>query len=272
MRSSDLDRLEAWFREFVSAYRYDNPEDQANMDLKVLHTWRVADNMLELAAALAGASTGAGNNPVNAVDTVLARAIGVLHDTGRFPQYDKYRTFRDAESVNHGVLGAGVLKDACVLDGLESGEAEIILSAVKYHSCFALPVRQDPRKLMYMRLIRDADKLDVWRVLADHYESSPDQRRFAVGQGLEESPGCSDEALAYLDSGRMVPISTVRNYNDMRLLYASWVYDLHYAPTCAMALERGDLSRIAAGLRGCERSAPAIDRALRVLKDRAAAH
>ena len=36
----------------------------------------------------------------------IATLIGLLHDIARFEQYTKYHTFKDAESIDHGDLGA----------------------------------------------------------------------------------------------------------------------------------------------------------------------
>jgi len=234
MKKSDMVKLEDWFRDFVSGYSCHEAEDRASMDLKVEHTWRVADNMTMLAEALSSPWA----------DPWLARAIGVLHDTGRFPQYERYRTFSDAVSVNHGQLGASVLLDSGALDPLDPADRAILLDAVKYHNAFGLPALGEDQ-LRYLKLIRDADKLDVWRVLADHYELPEGKRSMAVGQGLAESPGCSVEVLECLGSCRMVPLSIARNANDMRLLYVSWAYDINYPAACGLALDRGDLRRIA---------------------------
>lgn len=40
----------------------------------------------------------------------IATLIGLLHDIARFEQYTKYHTFKDAESIDHGDLGAEILK------------------------------------------------------------------------------------------------------------------------------------------------------------------
>ena len=39
----------------------------------------------------------------------VAEAIALFHDVGRFPQYARYKTFRDSISTNHAALGASVL-------------------------------------------------------------------------------------------------------------------------------------------------------------------
>ncbi len=223
-------------------------------------------------AAIAGLASAAGAVGVAGglagTDICLARACGVLHDTGRFPQYDRYRTFRDSASVNHGALGARVIREGGALEGIASeADSNTILLAVRYHNAFRLPRLSDEASMHYIKLIRDADKLDVWRVLADHYERPEAERSGPVGQGLSESPGCNKEAVASLASGRPVPLSAARNFNDMRLLYISWAYDMNFSEACAQALSRGDLMRIALGLPDEPGISDAVGRAFDRLKE-----
>jgi hypothetical protein len=254
LNKSDLIRLEGWFRDFVSGYGQGGPRNRAAIEMKVEHSWRVADNMSSLAE---GAS-------LHWADPFLARAIGVLHDTGRFPQYQRYGTFRDPVSVNHGGLGAEVLGESGVLEALTPEDRQALLASVKYHNTLGLPAMEHG-PMRYLRLIRDADKIDVWRVLAEHYSRPAGERLEAVEQGLSESPGCSPEVVECLEEGRVVPNAMARNSNDMRLHYVSWVYDMNYPASCRLALERGDLGRIASGLPESPGVSPAVEKALGVL-------
>lgn len=260
MLESEFEAIEEWFRAYVRGYAYESPSDRSNVELKKEHTWRVTANMARLSGDVSVRH-----------DPLLARAIAVLHDTGRFPQYDRYRTFWDARSVNHGELGAGVLAGSGVLKGLASRERGIVLTSVRYHNAFGLP-RTGVSAPVYLKLIRDADKLDVWRVLADNYELAPDARADAVGQGLTESGLCSPEVLGRLASGRVVPLSRLKGMDDMRLMQLSWVYDLNFPASCSLALEQGDIKRIASSLPDMPEVRRAVGRAISHLEKRAQVH
>ena len=259
MNENDLRGLEDWFRVFADRYVHMSPEDRAVLELKIEHTWRVADNMSSLAA----------EGSLRWADPWLARAIGVLHDTGRFPQYHKHRTFSDSVSINHGSLGATVLGESGILDSLDAGDREILLSSLRYHNAFGLP-SLDEERLMYLKLIRDADKLDIWRILVDCYVQSGVECRDVVIQGIARSPGFSADVVNWLGEGRMVPNSMLRNLNDMRLHHVSWAYDINYPASCRMALEAGHLRRIASGLPDHPGVDEAVGRALRMMERRAA--
>jgi putative nucleotidyltransferase with HDIG domain len=72
-------------------------------------------------------------------DTLLAEAIGLFHDVGRFRQYETYKTFDDSISVNHATLGAKVLLENNVLQRLPKQEQDLILRGVTLHNVFSLP-------------------------------------------------------------------------------------------------------------------------------------
>jgi hypothetical protein len=256
----ELRGLEKWFRGFVAGYGQMGPEARAILELKVEHTWRVVDNIYKLAT----------EGSLSWADPWLARATGVLHDTGRFPQYQRYGTFRDPVSVNHGRLGADVIEESGVLRALRREDREVLLSAVRYHNAFRLPSLPE-EYLRYLRLIRDADKLDVWRLLADYYGQPQGERLDVIVQGVDESPGCSAEVVEQLRAGRIVPNSKTRNLNDMRLHHVSWIYDINFPASCRLAIEAGDLQRIASGIPDSPGVSEAVGLAFRALESKAAA-
>ena len=96
---------------------------------------------------------------------------------GRFPQYSRYKTFRDSISVNHGKLGAEVLIQEKVLSALPQNEQSIIINAVKFHNAISVPSLEDMEEMLVLKMVRDADKLDVWRVFLDFCETGPDDEK-----------------------------------------------------------------------------------------------
>ena len=83
--------------------------------LKQLHSRRTCEEMLYLADEL-----GLSENQKR-----IADVIALLHDIGRFEQFVGYRTYNDAKSVNHCLLGLDVLEKSAVFDGLDASERRI---------------------------------------------------------------------------------------------------------------------------------------------------
>ena len=94
----------------------------------------------------------------------IATLIGLLHDIARFEQYTKYHTFKDAESIDHGDLGAEILKKD-IKKYIETDEYdELIQLAVKNHNKYKIQEGLTQKQEMFAKIIRDADKLDNFRV------------------------------------------------------------------------------------------------------------
>lgn len=233
-----MDGLRQWFAGYTSGFSCREPKDQYNLDLKAAHTERVITN--------AGVIARGEGFDENAISVVSAAAL--LHDTGRWPQYTKYRTFRDVDSVNHGALGADTIVEAGALAALDEPDADAVLHAVRYHNAFHIAHGGTVLAHEALLCVRDADKLDVWGVLADHYEQPPAQRSVAVGIGLPDTPEYSAGAVGMLRAGKVVMISMISTLNDLKLLQLSWAYDLNYRTSFGLLVKRGLLERIAATL------------------------
>lgn len=230
----DLLNLKLWVSRYCRSFSSDDEEEQKNFTLKELHTLNVSVNMLSIAQAVLQ----------NRNKVLIAEAIGLLHDIGRFPQYAQYRTFRDSDSVNHGRLGAEVIMEKNVLAALPLDEQELILDAVRFHNAYAIPVGLDPEKKFFLKMIRDADKLDIWRVFAEYYEKDPTERQSAPGLGLPDRPEYSDNVLACLMEKRLSRLSDLKSLNDFAIMQLTWVYDLNFPVSFRFALERGHIERI----------------------------
>ena len=238
MEQRELEELAEWFVSYCRGYYQGDVAYDRNILLKEEHTQRVRGFAAQLAAELHLADD----------ECRTAEAVALCHDVGRFEQFRRYRTFRDADSENHAALGARVLRGAGVLDCISEGERELVLRAVALHNVFALPPGLDQATVTQARLIRDADKLDIWRVFHDFYLGAEEERADAVTLGFPDLPVCSPEALAALLNGEMVRLDSVATLADFKLLQLSWLFDLNSQAACRLARENGHLARIAATL------------------------
>ena len=236
MDNDQLQHLTGWFNDYCRSYYTSDEADNRNIILKEEHTRQVCANMDILTAAL-GFTESRRN---------LARALALLHDLGRFEQYRRYRTFKDSASENHAAIGAGVLAENRLLAGLPIGDQQLVTRGVALHNVFRMPSGLDPDTLLFLRLIRDADKLDIWRVFIEYYTAEESERASAVSLGLPDVPGISPEVLAALDWGEMVNLALITTLSDFKLLQLSWVYDINFAAALRVIAERDYVGRIAA--------------------------
>lgn len=182
----NIDRTRALeaFHEYVDAYDTANPR----IALKVKHTYRVA-------ALCDTVARSEGLSPAN-VD--LAWLCGLLHDIGRFEQLRRWDTFNDARSASHAELGAAELFDSeddaagnIRRFAAERYEDALIRAAVGQHSAYRLPSSFDARTRLFCNIVRDADKVDIMRVVSE----SDVETVLGIDAGTLCASGFSDEAL-----------------------------------------------------------------------------
>ncbi len=96
----------------------------------------------------------------------LAHLCAVYHDIGRFEQLRRYDTFLDHLSVDHAQMGCEVLRSGGFLDGLPEKDRQMVLKAIANHNRLTVEGGLDEETLLLCRMLRDADKCDIFRVFA----------------------------------------------------------------------------------------------------------
>lgn len=243
-----LASLRKWFLGYCRSFYSSREEDNRNIRLKEEHTEQVCAFMDLLTLDL-GLDPG---------ERRLAEAVALLHDVGRFEQYRYYGTFKDSESENHGTLGVRVLMREGVLDGLAPEERRMILGAVALHNVFRISDVIDGQARLLLHLVRDADKLDIWRVFLDFYGLPPEKQASAVGLGFPDLPVCTPQVVETVMRGELVNLATLRTLNDFKLLQLSWVFDLNFAVSRRLVVERRYVEQMAATLPSGEEVTKAV--------------
>lgn len=251
MDLSQFKTLQHWFDAYVTPFCDTDPEGLRNIRLKIEHTRRVCDNMHLLA-------TGEG---LSTEDSQLASAVALLHDVGRFPQYRRWRTFRDSESDNHARLSVEVMREHNILGTLNTDERLLIEEAVRFHNLLAVPQQMKSSTSLYLGLIRDADKLDIWHVFLEYFATPEPERATATMLGLADLPGVSPLCLEQLTAGKIVRLETVTCINDFKLLLISWVYDLNFSTSYHLVEDRNYLPDLATLLPDNDDISSAVDSA-----------
>ena len=222
-----LSGLKNWFEEYVLQFSSDDPIVQENMDLKREHTLRVCKAIVDIGRSL----------DLSRDDLCAAESAALLHDIGRFEQFKRYRTFADYKSEDHAALGVKVIQTNHVLRGLDPDAASLIIRVVRYHNRADLPVGEDERCLFFLKLLRDADKVDIWRVVTDYYQNAGYKRNKAIELDLPDSPQISDSVYKTLMNGKLVQMSDLKTLNDFKMLQIGWIYDINFPRTFQIVRE-----------------------------------
>lgn len=181
------EHIKKTFQEYTDRYDSTNPK----IKLKIDHTYRVADLCEQIAQSL----------ELSAAEVDLAWLSGMLHDVGRFEQLRRYNTFSDAQFIDHARFAVELLYDEGLIADYvpEISTTELVSDArtwrsmggvnefptaqsedmplsdilqtlriaIGEHSAYRIQKGLDERTRMFCQILRDADKVDIFRVICD---------------------------------------------------------------------------------------------------------
>ncbi len=254
----DIARHRAWFEAFAEPFRQGGPEDVRRIDLKIKHSLLVLDKASRLCERL----------DLDAHLSACARLAALYHDLGRFPQYQRYRTFRDPDSVNHALLGVRTVRAHGPLKDIDAKSRSLICAAIMVHNRKSIPAHMRAKAgaplAILAGIVRDADKLDIIRVMLEHFSGESEDA--VVTLGLEPSPDRYLESVAdCLIAGTIPSYRNLRYVNDMRLMLASWIFDLNFPASREAFFAMGALDRL---LDALPQTARIEDIKTRILRER----
>lgn len=241
--TEQLESFSTWFDEYTQSFLTTDEKINQNIELKIYHTRKVCAVIRELAIHL--------NLAPEAVN--MAEATALFHDIGRFEQYKQFQTYSDARSFNHGEFGASILVEKGILNQLDAVERDILHKSVMHHNRKILPLDNNKQVNFYCKLIRDADKLDIFRVVTDYYEQCKNNKRNeTIELDLPDLPEITQSVIDDLRNHQSVDMRYLKTLNDFKMVQIGWVYDMNYGHTLSMMIKNNYLSRIRIELPDCQ--------------------
>jgi HD superfamily phosphodiesterase len=204
-----------------------------NIKIKILHSKNVQNNCRAISSS----------ENLSISETFVAELCGLLHDIGRFEQYVNYATFRDDQSVYHGQLGVEIIKKHKILENLPAYMRNIIIEAVYNHGLFKITETTIREELYFSKLVRDADKIDIYRIVSEYYNKKG-TRNIALEYGLIHEPKISDNIINDFCNHKLISKLDLRTLNDFKTMQLSWIFDFNFEYTKKIILEAGYLDLV----------------------------
>ncbi|MEJ2628528.1 MAG: HD domain-containing protein [bacterium] len=233
MNKKDFIFYKKWFYTYADSFLTSDKDFNYHIILKKEHSQRVSEEIVLLGNSL-NLDTG---------DLILAELIGLYHDLGRFQQYASFHTFFDQKSRDHATLGREIVVEKNIFADLNIKERNIILSCISLHNKLSLNTVRDSRELFFLKLLRDADKLDIWQVLIDHYLSE-NKNRNPVLLDLPDDPHISDKVVKAFYQQKLIKKEHIKTVNDFIILNISWVFDLNFSYTAQEVIKRNYINTL----------------------------
>ena len=208
----DFEQALLAFEQFLQDY------DKASekIKLKEIHTYGVVEAATMIATDLQLSET----------DTFLAKLIALLHDIGRFEQAKRFNSFVDKDTVDHAEFGADILfVDGKIRNFIATTEYdELIEDAIRYHNKLAIPTGLTASTELHCKIIRDADKLDIFRVMITDSLTA-----FGIhDEALMKEEDISDEVFAGFTSFQTIPHSNRKTQMDFWIACVAFIFDFNF--------------------------------------------
>ena len=227
-----LDTLTRLYDGYVDTYREPDGVLPPMMQLKRTHTGFVVKN----------ARLIADGERFDALAREVAVSAALLHDTGRYEQLRVYNTFKDSDSVDHAVFSHDIVKDKGWLTAAGSPRPDAILAAVLYHNRRELPEGLDELTLAASHTVRDADKLDIFRVLQDNIANTDWRKDSRAFWNLAIDVPPNPVVVESIERREPVDYQNIKSLSDFVMIQVGWmVSGLHFATTRRLCAERGHL-------------------------------
>ena len=201
------------------AFIEDRESAEAMIGRKHWHSYRVKAYTEEIARS----------EGLSGEDFELASLCGLLHDVGRFPQANFKRSFNDtATAFDHGDEGAGMLEsglaDKFITLDMPTDAKEILVVAARNHNKRKIEDGLSERALSFVKITRDADKLDILNTQGKRI--------------IEKDLPLREVYLESLEKGKSVQDGDGFNAAECVLRCLGFLYDLNYPRTYQIVSER----------------------------------
>ena len=246
-----LTRMHDWMTRYMKSFYSDDEEVQRGILIKEKHTGYVTANCVELAKFL----------KLSTHDAELAEIIGLFHDVGRFRQYSLYKTFNDADSEDHADLALKVIAELEFFNELSAPDYDVVKFAIQNHNKKTVAPTDDQRKILFAKLIRDADKLDIYRVLEPFLaQANVDKMPNFIKERGNLVADISPDFVENFVTGNQADYRKIRTNGDRKIVRLMWIYDVNFSWTMRKIVERGYIEKIVSNLPMDERIAEGVRR------------
>lgn len=225
----DIENAKKEFDKYVSNF---NPSDK-KIKLKIDHIKRVAELSKKIAV----------NLELNEEQIRLAEVIGFFHDIGRFKQIELYHTFKDKDSVNHAELGIKILYEDNLIKrfNIDSKYDNIIKLAVLNHNKNEIQEGLTDEEMLFAKIIRDADKLDIFYIICDEEYEMED----IFWSNNFKCKKISDDVMKQFLNSKPIDYDKVRSNADQIVTFYAYVYNLYFDFSIKYLKENRYLNRFA---------------------------
>jgi len=211
----------------------DSPENHKRVEDIRSHSLRVVENTLLLSKTVLQSDE----------DNRIAEVNALFHDLGRATLIAQGTESPTNIQRNHAVLSAELVQKMDFFSKLPVEAQSIILKSIENHSKLKLPKLDNEQQTLFARLLRDADKLDI-------FDSS--YRYFKEKMGIQpimtydlvNTAEVSEKIIKSIMTGKTAAVEDMKTMNDYKLLLISMAFDLNFKYSFILLSEKQYVQKI----------------------------
>lgn len=217
---------------------YDMNED--NIRRKLKHSLKTSKISKKLAKSLV----------LDKNNVELAYVIGLLHDYARFYQWTNFHTFTDRVSIDHGAKAIEFLFKNNDIENYYKDETkyDIIKDAIYNHNKYMIDDSIKGINLIHSEIIRDADKIDIFRVL--------NEKNYVI---KEDDCKISDDVSKSFYEHTSYPRNDLENKSDDFILKLAMVFDLNTKESYKILNKKKYINKLYKKIKNKEKFKPYFD-------------
>lgn len=220
----DIANAKIAFKDFLDEYK---DKSDLGFELKIVHTYHVAENAKKIAKKL----------NLSKENIELAELIGLLHDIGRFEELKITKELNNVKFA-HAEHGSKMLFEKGMIRRFikNSQYDNIIKKAIENHSRLEIEENLDEKSLLHSKIIRDADKIDNYRVGKDEKIEAIFPKRVNKIEDMEESK-LSDIVYSTILNRKCVDIHDRVTLLDFWVCILAFAFDMNFDVSYRMIKE-----------------------------------
>lgn len=211
-----IDLLRITFHKLVTPLKQEPYNNDETIVKTIEHIEKVVENILILADSL-----GLSEN-----EKVVAEMIASFQDMGKLwillPENSEYKI------IDHAEASIECIKLNEPFNLLDNSTQDLIIQVIRNHNKPVLLQKENETLLFYSKLLRDADKLDIWRATSEYLTRKAGRPAFANELSLSDKGGVTPSFCKLIIEGGIPDKNDLVTFHDFIIFQMSWVFDLHF--------------------------------------------
>lgn len=220
--------FDGYFQSLIS----ETPENQHTFEEIRAHSLRVVANSQLLSNVVLQTEE----------DKIIASVIALFHDIGKASMISQ-NIEPTVIQRDHATVSTKIIQQLEFYQALPTDTQAIIFNSIENHNKLKLPKLDSEQQTLFARLLRDADKLDIfdssYRYFKEKYGNQP-----IITIDLNKSVDVSEKIIKSILAGKAAAVEDIKSLNDYKLLLLSMAFDLNFKYTFRIMSEKQYVPKI----------------------------